>query len=61
MDKIERIKCGEHGIRNKGDGWKTSNTKQKCKRYTSSGRGMVNLSEIVAHAINEACKMPKDC
>jgi len=33
--------------------------KQKCKRYTSSARGMVNLSEIVINAINETCKMPE--
>jgi hypothetical protein len=29
------------------------------KRYTSSGRGMLNLFEIVINAINKTCQMPE--
>jgi len=31
----------------------------KCKRYTSSERGMVNLFEFVIYALSEACNMPE--
>jgi hypothetical protein len=35
--------------------------KQKCERYTSSGRGMLNLFETVINAIKKLVKCLRDC